>query len=80
MLYDLICFWETRVFFIHLILFSELICYTYSYLHGDLEGTKKQQFLEWLFWSVCFGPVLYPISLIVWHLVQICKGENNFHR
>jgi len=58
----------------------ELICYTYSYLHGDLEGTKKQQFLEWLFWSVCFGPVLYPISLVVWHLVQICKGENNFHR
>jgi len=58
----------------------ECLCYTYSYLHGDLEGTKKQQFLEWLFWVVCFGPVLYPVSLVVWHLVQICKGENNFHR
>jgi len=58
----------------------EFLCYTYSLLQGDLEGTKSQQVCEWLFWSVFFGPILYPISLVVWHLVNICKGENNFLR
>ena len=58
----------------------EFLCYTYSYLNGDLEGTKKQKLCEYLFWAVFFGPFFFPISLIVWHLVQICKGENNFNR
>lgn len=58
----------------------EFLCYTYSFINGDLEGTKKQQFLEYLFWAVCFGPFLFPVSLVIWHLVQICKGENNFLR
>ena len=38
-----------------------------------------QQFKEYSFWIVFFGPVLFPFSLVVWHLVQICKGEDKFH-
>jgi len=58
----------------------ETLCYTYSYLHGDLAGTRWQQFKEYCFWIFFFGPVLFPFSLLVWHLVQICKGEGEFHK
>jgi len=58
----------------------ELLCYTYYYLHGDLPGTKIQQFKEFCFWSFFFGPVLFPLSLVVWHLVHLCRGEEKFHK
>ena len=25
-----------------------------------------------------FGPLLFPVSLVTWHLVTICKGEETF--
>ena len=59
-------------------LFVELICYTYSYLAGNLQGTRVQQFKEFSFWSFFFGPLLFPVSLVVWHLVQLCRGQQNF--
>ena len=30
------------------------------------------------FRSVLFGPLLFPISLVTWHLVTICRGEETF--
>lgn len=30
------------------------------------------------FRSVFFGPLLFPISLVTWHLVTICRGEEHF--
>lgn len=56
----------------------ECLSYTYSLLHGDLPGTRSEQIKEWLFWSVLFGPLLFPISLVTWHLVTICRGEETF--
>jgi len=53
----------------------ELLTYTYSFLHGDLSGVK-----EYIFWGVCFGPLLFPISLVVWHGYQVYKGEKNFKK
>jgi len=53
----------------------ELLTYTYSFLHGDLSGVK-----EYIFWGVCFGPLLFPISLVVWHGYQVYKGEKNFQK
>jgi len=50
----------------------EVLSYTYSLLHGDVTAG------QWVFWSVLFGPVLFPVSLVVWHLVMICKGEDHF--
>ena len=45
---------------------------SYMYLHGDLTGK------EFLFWSLLFGPALFPVSLVIWHSYQLYKGENNF--
>ena len=35
---------------------------------------------EMAFWFTFFGPWLFPISLVVWHLVKICQGEEEFHK
>ena len=56
----------------------ELLCYTYSLLHGDLKGSRGSQISEWFFWSVFFGPLLFPFSMIVWHLVKVAQGEEKF--
>ena len=58
--------------------YSELLCYTYSFIHGDIEGSFTKQFCIYFFWIFFFGPFLFPVSLIVWHLVNICKGESRF--
>jgi len=56
----------------------ELLTYTYSLLHGDLQGPLSTQLAEYVFWAICFGPVLYPVSLVVWHAYMVCKGEEHF--
>lgn len=56
----------------------ELLTYTYSLLHGDLPGSSSAQLGEYVFWVVCFGPVLFPFSLVVWHGYQLCKGEKHY--
>lgn len=61
-------------------IFSELLGYTFSYLSGHLEGTKLQQFKEFSFWAFFFGPFLFPLSLVVWHLVMVCRGEEKFNQ
>jgi len=58
----------------------ELLGYTFSYLSGHLEGTKLQQFKEFSFWAFFFGPFLFPLSLVVWHLVMVCRGEEKFNQ
>ena len=79
--------WNSRFVIVSLMLrkrlrycVSEFLCYTYSLLHGDLYGSRGKQICEWLFWTVFFGPLLFPFSLIVWHLVNICQGEEKFHK
>ena len=47
---------------------------------GSLPGTKSEQTQSWLFWSVCFGPLLFPVSLVVWHAVSISRGEEKFNQ
>ena len=37
----------------------EVLSYTYSLLHGDVTAG------QWVFWSVLFGPVLFPVSCSV---------------
>lgn len=56
----------------------EFLCYTYCYFHGDLEGSQGEQIREYIFWTVF--SMFYPISLVIWHIYHICKGENNFLR
>ena len=34
----------------------EVLSYTYSLLHGDVTAG------QWVFWSLLFGPVLFPVS------------------
>jgi len=58
----------------------EFLCYSYWFLHGDLEGTRSEQIKEYLFWAVLFGPFLFPISLVIWHIAKICQGEESFHK
>ena len=57
----------------------ECLCYTYSLLHGDLKGNIREQICEWLFWAIFFGPLLFPFSLIIWHIVKISQGEEKYH-
>ena len=52
--------------------------YIYLYLSGNLQGPKSKQLKKFLFWSILFGPILFPFSLIVWHAYQLYKGESNF--
>jgi len=56
----------------------EWLVYTYSFLKGDLKGTSCQQMSEYLLWSAF--SIVFPFSLVIWHLVQICKGKNNLER
>lgn len=56
----------------------EWLVYTYSYLKGELRGTACQQFCEYMLWTGF--SLLFPISLVLWHLIQICKGENNLNK
>jgi len=56
----------------------EWLVYTYAFLKGDLSGTKCQQMWEYLLWSVF--SLFYPLALVLWHLIQVCKGENNLNR
>merc|ERR1711936_801523 len=56
----------------------ELLTYTYSLLHGDLPGPPSAQVSEYMFWAVCFGPLLYPLSLVLWHGYMVYKGEDHF--
>jgi len=55
----------------------EGLVYTYSYLHGDLEGTSAQQLREFLHW-IAFS-LFFPISLILWHVHLVIKGEKHFN-
>ena len=55
-----------------------MMVFSYMYLHRDLSGTDHQQLKEFLFWSLLFGPALFPVSLVIWHSYQFYKGENNF--
>ena len=57
---------------------SEMMTYTYFYLSGNIQGSNSKQIQQFLFWSILFGPVLFPFSLIVWHAYQLSKGESNF--
>ena len=56
----------------------EMMVILYMYLHGNLPGTNIQQLKEFLFWALLFGPLLFPVSLIMWHSYQLYKGEQNF--
>ena len=55
-----------------------MLVYFYLFLHNDLPGTKYDQLKEFLFWSILFGPCLFPASLIIWHCYQLSQGEKNF--
>ena len=55
-----------------------MMTYTYFYLSGNIQGSNSKQIQQFLFWSILFGPVLFPFSLIVWHAYQLSKGESNF--
>jgi len=54
--------------------FLELFAWTYSFCRGE-TSTKSCSL-----WIIFFGPVLYPISNIIWHFVKICQGEKAFQR
>ena len=41
---------------LHCLVSPEVLSYTYSLLHGDVTAG------QWVFWSVLFGPVLFPVS------------------
>jgi len=56
----------------------EAAVYIYSYLHGDLEGSRGAQLRElfsWLFFSLFF-----PVSMVVWHTRLALRGESHFLR
>jgi len=56
----------------------EAAVYIYSYLHGDLEGSRGAQLRElfsWLLFSLFF-----PVSMVVWHTRLALKGETHFLR
>jgi len=56
----------------------EFLVYTFSFLHGDLKGSKGEQIKEYLLWTIF--SIFYPISLIAFNVFHICKGEANFQR
>jgi hypothetical protein len=56
----------------------EFLSYTYYFLHGDLEGTWCQQLAEYLYWTLF--SLFFPVSLVIWHIFHIAKGENHYHR
>ena len=55
-----------------------MLVFIYLFLHNDLPGTKSDQLKELLFWTILFGPCLFPLSLIIWHCYQLSQGESNF--
>ena len=55
-----------------------MMVFIYLFLHNDLPGTKSDQLKELLFWTILFGPCLFPLSLIIWHCYQLSQGESNF--
>ena len=60
------------------VLITEMMVFIYLFLHNDLAGTKYDQLKELLFWTILFGPCLFPLSLIIWHSYQLSQGEANF--
>ena len=57
-----------------------MLVFIYLFLHNDLPGTKSDQLKELLFWTILFGPCLFPLSLIFWHCYQLSQGETNFKK
>ena len=55
-----------------------MLVFIYLFLHNDLVGTKYDQLKELLFWTILFGPCLFPASVIIWHGYQLSQGETNF--
>ena len=55
-------------------------------LPGTLELLERTHCLcqgeisccEWTWWAVFFGPVLFPVSLVMWNLFNICCDLENF--
>jgi len=52
----------------------EFLCYSIYLGRGEVTCC------EWLTWAVLFGPILFPLSLVVWHIVKISRGKNSFNK
>ena len=49
-----------------------------SKLFSNLPASPSAQLSEYMFWAICFGPLLYPLSLVLWHGYMVYKGEDHF--
>ena len=56
----------------------EFLTFLLLYCAGELKGKKSEQIQQLLIWGVLFGPVFFPLSLIIWHIYQIWNGETAF--
>ena len=61
-----------------IIFFVEFLTILYLFCAGELTGKKSEQIKQLLIWGVFFGPVFFPLALILWHIYQIWKGETAF--
>ena len=55
-------------------IFPELLGYSIYLGKGEVTCC------EWMVWAVLFGPIFFPFSLVLWHMVKICKGKDSFNQ